>query len=71
MTYQPANHRDAQEDLESMLNASIPNYGTLDDASSVHIDEEEVRHEREALDNITSHASEYAYSSSSSSSSSA
>jgi hypothetical protein len=50
----------AQEDLESMLNASIPNYGTLDDASSVHMDEEEVRREREALDNITSHASEYA-----------
>jgi hypothetical protein len=45
-----------------MLNASIPNYGTLDDASSVHMDEEEVRREREALDNITSHASEYVWS---------
>jgi hypothetical protein len=43
-----------------MLSASIPNYGTLDDNSSVHLDEEEVRREREALDNITTQASEYA-----------
>jgi hypothetical protein len=44
-----------------MLSARNPNYGTLDDDnSSVHLDEEEVRREREALDNITTHASEYA-----------
>lgn len=51
----------SQGDLDRILDAEQPTYGTLPDRSGfVQPDEEDLRREREALEHITSHATEYA-----------